>query len=344
MLMDEVPDHERSLEERAYYASLLDNIEDGVIATDTDEFLITAWNRGAERLYGYRAEEVLGRPAREVATFPGDGSRRKVEQDLRDQGRTRIEFTAQHKDGRSIEVELIAVIVSGPAVAAAGCLGIHRDITDRKRLEARILEAREIERSRIARDLHDEALQALVDALLLATAVNTATPSRETEQLVARLRLIATQLRGAIYDLRLGGEDKPFPQLLEELVAVHREIASDREIRLEIGRNVPAGPLGSRGTEVLRIIAEALTNARRHGHAAHVLVKLSAQEGTLSARIFDDGRGFALSEPAPPGHRGITGMQERADLLAGRLHVTSRPGSGTSVRLQVPLDAAVGPA
>ena len=105
-----------------------------------------------------------------------------------------------------------------------GYLGIHRDVTERERAEARLEEARELERSRIARALHDDALQALAAAMVLATAARGASPSGLTSQLVLKLQRVGRQLRGAIFDLRLGAEHKALPLVLEELVAVHREM------------------------------------------------------------------------------------------------------------------------
>jgi PAS domain S-box-containing protein len=93
-------------EQLRYHASLLENVEDGVIATDAEHLRVIAWNAGAERLYGFSAEEVLGQPARQIASFPGDEGRLKLERELLETGRTRVEFTARRKDGSLVEVEL----------------------------------------------------------------------------------------------------------------------------------------------------------------------------------------------------------------------------------------------
>jgi PAS domain S-box-containing protein len=129
-----------------YHASLLDNVEDAVIATDADGFRIIAWNRGAERLYGYSAEEVLGRPVREVGRFQDDAARVNFEQELLQNGRARAEIAARHRNGAPVEVELVGVAVRGEQGEISGYLGIHRDITERKRAvqqlayQARVLE------------------------------------------------------------------------------------------------------------------------------------------------------------------------------------------------------------
>jgi signal transduction histidine kinase len=137
--------------------------------------------------------------------------------------RAQTEFSARREDGTEIEVELLEVAVKGERGEITGSLGIHRDVTEREWAETRLEEAREVERSRIARPLHDDALQALADAMVLATAASGASPSGLTSQLVPKPQRVGRQLRGGIYDLRLGTEHKALPLVLEELVAMHRE-------------------------------------------------------------------------------------------------------------------------
>lgn len=214
---------------------------------------------------------------------------------------------------------------------------------ERSRAHERLLEVREAERRRIARDLHDEALQNLTHALTLAGRARSASGvAAPPDELSEALKCVGEQLRAAIYDLRLGGEQRtPFPQLLESLVAVHRAIAVDSEIELDLRGGIPAGPLGATGTETLRILGEALTNARRHARARRVRVSVWSSDGKLHAEVSDDGRGFDPAErPARVAGRGIAGMRERAALLHGRLDIVGEPTTGTTVRLEVPLRPA----
>ena len=214
---------------------------------------------------------------------------------------------------------------------------------ERSRAHERLLEVREAERRRIARDLHDEALQNLTHALALAGRARSAGGvGAPPDELSAALKRVGEQLRAAIYDLRLGGEQRtPFPQLLESLVAVHRAIAVDPEIELDLRGGIPAGPLGATGTETLRILGEALTNARRHARARRVRVSVWSSDGKLHAEVSDDGRGFDPAErPARVAGHGIAGMRERAALLHGRLDIVGEPTTGTTVRLEVPLRPA----
>jgi PAS domain S-box-containing protein len=204
---------------------------------------------------------------------------------------------------------------------------------ERSRDEARLVGVKEAERRRIARDLHDEALQDLTHAL--AKAVGAGAES-DAGHMVPALKRVGEQLRAAIYDLRLGGKQHvPFPELLEGLVEVHRALAPDRDISLELGAGAPSGVLGATGTELLRIIGEALNNARRHSGAEHVRVRVWGSEAHLCAEVSDDGHG---SDTDMPVGTGVTGMRERADLLAGKLEVRTEPGAGTNVRVEIPLE------
>src|SRR3954466_8777325 len=115
---------------------LLDLIDDGVVGT-AENFRITQWNLGAERLYGYTAAQVLGLPANEVATFASDDQRERLERDLLARGRSRLEITAVRHNGTPVEVEIVVTAVHDDAGRVHGYLGIHRDVTERRRAARR---------------------------------------------------------------------------------------------------------------------------------------------------------------------------------------------------------------
>jgi PAS domain S-box-containing protein len=229
------------------------------------------------------------------------------------------------------------------AVANVLATAIERHETEKK-----FLEVRETERSRIARDIHDEALQdlsgALVEARQLQSISESPESARRLVRLVATLDRIGQQLRGAIYDLRLEGEqDELFPKLLESLVELHRGMAPESDIALEVHDGVLSGPLGERGRQLLRILGEALTNVRRHSGASHVRVGVGITEEKLWAEVVDDGRGFDATEgseeaASATGGLGIRGMRERARALGGDLKIESDPETGTKVRFEMALE------
>jgi PAS domain S-box-containing protein len=226
------------------------------------------------------------------------------------------------------------------AVANVLAIRIEREEADKK-----LEEVREAERSRIARDLHDEALQDLSSALVEAQQVRSISegpePASRLGRLVATLKRIGQQLRGAIYDLGLEGEqDRPFSELLESLVRLHRGMAPDSNIHLELAAGVLERPLGKTSREVLRIVGEALTNARRHSGAGNVWVRVRSSEQKLYAEVEDDGRGFEVKEEPSAtarGTMGIKGMRERARLLGGKLEIESEPSRGTKVLFELAL-------
>jgi signal transduction histidine kinase len=176
----------------------------------------------------------------------------------------------------------------------------------------------------------------MVDALVLAMAARAASPEPgPAGQLIDALQRVGERLRGAIYDLRISVEqNEPFPELLDKLVRTNREMAVDCEIELDLGDGVHTGQLGATGVEALRIVGQALTNARRHADARHVHVRVWGTQDRLCAEVSDDGRGFDPTSPASALHHGIEGMRERAELLGGHLEIQSEPGTGTTVRLE----------
>jgi DNA-binding NarL/FixJ family response regulator/signal transduction histidine kinase len=222
---------------------------------------------------------------------------------------------------------------------------------ERRQAQQKLEEVTEAERSRLARDLHDEALQdlsgALVDAQRLEAISTDPEASRLSERLLATLDRVGPQLRGAIYDLRLEREqDRPFSELLVELVELQRTIASNLQIALDIRDGILEGTLGETGREILRIVGEALTNARRHSEAENVWVRVGVSHGTLFAEVEDDGRGLGPTQEGstPPaaatttgGGVGIQAMRERANHLGGDLRTESERGKGTKVRFELVL-------
>jgi DNA-binding NarL/FixJ family response regulator len=154
------------------------------------------------------------------------------------------------------------------------------------------------------------------------------------------LKRVGPQLRGAIYNLRLGRErDKPFDELLEALVELQHSMAPECNISLQMRDSILSEPLGEQGTGLLRIIGEALTNARRHSGAHNIRVGVWTSEVKLFAEVEDDGRGFdVVEEPsAITAGMGTGGMRERARSLGGDLMIESQPGEGTRVCFQMAL-------
>jgi DNA-binding NarL/FixJ family response regulator/signal transduction histidine kinase/PAS domain-containing protein len=221
--------------------------------------------------------------------------------------------------------------------AVANVLG---EAIEWRRAEEGMREVREAERRRMARDLHDGALQDLTYALTAAQLAQSMAKDPNVERWLERtaeaLKRTGRELRTAVYDLRLESEtDRPLPELVRSLVELNRRMSPDRHIGLRMMEDLPSHPFGRKDPELLRILQEALANTRRHSGAENVTVTLGAEGGRIWAEVEDDGWGFEAG--TVPGF-GLKSMRERARALGGSLQVESWPGKGTRVRFAVDTD------
>lgn len=207
-----------------------------------------------------------------------------------------------------------------------------------RELLAHMVEAREDERARISREVHDELGQVLGGAALSLDRVRSLPEGDERSDEVRRARAlvgdamhaartVVTELRPRLLD------DMDLAAAIEALVRRHEEttgVDCAWTVDLDPSRIPPAT-----ATVVYRVLQEALTNSARHARAANVSVLLDADDGGLALEVRDDGAGFA---PAEVGGRafGLRGMRERARSLGGSVTVESGPGAGTRVRLTLP--------
>jgi PAS domain S-box-containing protein len=294
------------------------------------------------RFLGYGRDELLSMTFLDI-THPDDRAlgREGLSRLLRDEIREYVtEKRYLRKDGRVVWTLLAVALVRGRDGEPLHTVATTQDITqrkraeqERKRLEESLREIREAERRRIARDLHDIVLQDLMGTLQGMQAAQVESSSAGLEQEIAALRRAVGSLRNAIYDLRLE-KKQPFVRAVESLVELNRQLTPEREIKLTIRDGFPPELPDGADVELLRVLQEALVNARRHSAALRVEVILSAERRRMRTEVADDGRGF---DPAFVREGlGISGMRERASALGGWLEIESEPGKGTSVRVEIP--------
>jgi signal transduction histidine kinase len=218
------------------------------------------------------------------------------------------------------------------------------------------MEAQERERTRWAREIHDESIQGIGalrlqlanardidDKDALSAAVDAVLEGLGTE--IDGLRHLITELRPAALD------DLGLAAALEAL-ARRAQAIEGLEVRTEIeiasGPQAAEGDLGRRldpelESTIYRVLQEALTNVSRHAQATRALVRVVEREGRIEASVTDDGRGMPDAGRLGPrgdgleGGFGMGGMRERAELVGGELEFAPAPGGGTVVRLTVPL-------
>ncbi|HUR17844.1 MAG TPA: PAS domain S-box protein [Acidimicrobiales bacterium] len=321
-----------------FQARLLDYVNDAIVAAD-ENLVLTAWNSGAERLYGWQAEEVIGRTTIDVlGTELSDSDREEALRVLNDGGEWRGEVVQRHKDGHKLDVEAAAIVLpDGPTRV----FSVNRDVSERRR--ALIAE----ERGRIARDLHDSVSQALFSITLQARALQLALqrechdPHGPVGQGIANVRQLTqgalAEMRALIFELRPDAlaEEGLVAALGKHLTALEAKegltvtlLAPDEEFAVD----------PSVEENLYRLAQEALSNIVKHARATSVQVRLAWHGGELPGlelEVSDDGIGFDTSL-RHPGHLGLRTMSERAEALGGFLEVTSVPGRGTTVRASLP--------
>jgi PAS domain S-box-containing protein len=330
------------LASRVRYRAVLEAALECVIAMD-HRGIVVEWNPAAERTFGWRASEAVGRELAELVVPPALRERHRAGLARYLAGgeprvlERRIEIGAMRRDGQEFPCELTITRITHEGEPMF--FGYLRDITERRAAEAelrasraRIVNAAYEARRRIERDLHDGAQQQLVGlALTLRLARSKAADDPEAT---------AALLDEAIADLaRATGELREFargihPAVLTEggLSPALRGLARRMPMRVTIERT-PAERLPAPVEAIAYFVAaEGLTNVARYAEASHATVSAARDDGCLVVEVRDDGRGGADAN----GGSGLRGLADRVAALEGRLTIESPPGGGTLLRAELP--------
>ena len=356
---------ERSLREsEARKGAILDSALDAIV-TINEQGRITEFNPAAEKMFGHHRAKIVGRELAEVLIPPSwrDKHRGGLEHYLAGGpgpmlGK-RVEMTALRADGKEFPVELTItrVHLDGPPMFT----GFIRDISERKRAEKQLRDSREQlrglasylqsvreeERSRIAREVHDELGQTLtglkMDLAWLDKKMTEVSDSEDLQQfeerlkelparvdaIIATVRKIATELRPPVLDdLGLEAAIEWQIQEFEKRTGIHCHFHSSlRHLNLD----------PDRATAVFRIFQETLTNVVRHANATEVNIHLKEEGDKLILEVQDNGRGLTGRELSGTRSLGLLGMRERATMLDGEVNIIGRQGKGTTVGVRIPM-------
>jgi signal transduction histidine kinase len=202
---------------------------------------------------------------------------------------------------------------------------------------ARLLTASDEVRRRFERDLHDGIQQRLVSLSLELRSVETTAPD-ENEELAGHLAHVGEGLLGAIDDLRELSRGI-HPAILSEggLAPALKALARRSTVPVRLDLAVDERLADSVEVGAYYVVSEALTNAAKHARASEVEVRAQSRDGVLELGIDDDGVGGA----DPSRGSGLTGLVDRIEALGGTIAIASRPGEGTSLRVELPLDAGL---
>jgi PAS domain S-box-containing protein len=347
-----------------FFRLLIESVKDYAIYMITPEGLIDSWNAGAERLKGYRAEEILGRhfsrfyPPEEVQA----GKPQTALHAALAKGRWEEAGWRVRKDGSKFWANVVITALKDEADQLLGFIKITQDVTEQRlvqkeleysfdqlrALSRRLEDAREEERTRIAQEIHDELGSTLSYLKLDLTKMHDMVPSAGSREAGAAFRkTIAAMLQLLDKTIatvqRLATEIRP--GVLDDfgLVAAIEWLARDFQkrsgiactFRSEIGDwEVEREP----STALFRICQEALTNVVRHAHADRVAIRLAKTADQLLLEIQDNGKGVPEAKIAHSMSLGLVGMRERAIRLGGEFHIGGIPKKGTTITARVPLN------
>jgi PAS domain S-box-containing protein len=324
--------------------AIVDSALDCVVTMDASGRIVE-WNPAAERCFGHRAAEVVGRDLAEViipfelrdahreglARYLATGERRMMDR--------RIETTAVRADGTEfpVEVAITRINETGPPVFT----GHLRDITERREAEdevrasrARLVEVADETRRRLERDLHDGAQQRLV-GLALDLQLARETLADDPDAAGELLDGAVAGLREAIDALReLARGIHPAVLTTHGLSGALPDLA--RRCPLEVrfdGLHAERLPDAVEAT-VYFFCAETLTNAAKHSGAESVLVAFERFDDRVVVEVCDDGRGGATVHEGT----GLRGLGDRVSAVGGKFEVRSTPGEGTVIRVELPCE------
>lgn len=245
---------------------------------------------------------------------------------------------------RAIEGAVLVVAERDRATAQSELVASEERSRAQTGMLARVIDAQEAERARVARDLHDQIGQSLTSVLLGLRLVETSfRDGADPAEARARTDEVREQVAQALQEVRqLAFELRP--TVLDDvgLVAAVRRLTHDLTQRFGVSIELALDGLDDESrlppeveTVVYRVVQEALTNVSRHAEASFAAVAITVDAEGVRASIADDGIGFEVGDGLLRS-LGLAGMKERASLVGGSLVITSAPAMGTTVLLEVP--------
>ncbi len=341
----------RTSEER--YRELFQNAHDAIWVHDTDGNIVSA-NAAAARLTGYGVEELCHMNVKSFLSEESLNLAKEVRTKLLD-GVPVVQPYEQKlitKEGAEVILKLTTSVVevNGNPI---GFQHIARDVTQEKQMQEslrfylrQISMAQEEERKRIARELHDDTIQALV---VLARELDDIASSQKG--LSEYKKILLDILRDRVNDIMAGvrrlSQDLRPPALDRlGLIPALEWLASDIERHSELKIKVKTYGISRRFPPevelmLFRVVQEALRNVWRHSEVTSATVILVLSEKKIEITIVDNGKGFDIPETMDDlvrhGKLGLAGMQERIRLIGGSLKIESKPGRGTTVVIEAPV-------
>jgi two-component system NarL family sensor kinase len=334
------------LERTMYLDALIANSPLGIVTKDERNQVVFC-NPAFERMFLYSQDELQGKDIDGIIASHDLEEANRMTFAVRAGGVVHATAQRRRKDGTLIDVELHGIrVYSGETFV--GAFAIYQDITERRRSEEklqtlrnRLTRTQEEERSRIARDLHDDIGQRLalltidLEQMKLASYRDGSALAKELEGLVRTAGEITSDVHNV--SRRLHPSQVELLGLAPALNNFCREFANRNSMRIQFNSACLTCKVPEEASLCLfRVAQEAIRNVHKHSGCREALVELDEIAGSLRLRISDRGTGFDPSVAETSQGLGLLSMEERLRSMGGELFVHSRPGGGTCIEACIP--------
>jgi two-component system NarL family sensor kinase len=334
------------LERTMYLDALIANSPLGIVTKDEQNRVVFC-NPAFERMFHYSQNELQSQDIDNIIASHEMEEANRMTFAVRGGGVVHATTQRKRKDGTLIDVELHGIrVFSGETFV--GAFAIYQDISERRRSEEklqalrnRLTRTQEEERSRIARDLHDDIGQRLalltidLEQMKLASQQDGLAFAKELEALVRTAGEITSDVHNV--SRRLHPSQVGLLGLAPALNNFCREFANRNSMRIQFTSACLTCKIPEEASLCLfRVAQESIRNVHKHSGCREALVELEEISGSLRLRISDRGSGFDPTAPEASQGLGLLSMEERLRSMGGELFVHSRPGGGTSIEASIP--------
>lgn len=306
------------------------------------------WNKYSEKMFGYKAEDVIDKMTLSKMMI-GKQSLSRIYEEALSKGIFEQKYYLVHKNGRIFSSQLIIVPVIQEGGEHTGFIEFAQDLTtfeESKRkikdLSHKLDKHQEQERKRLSAELHDEANVAITAIKLYGNIIKELISLNRYDEVISQIDNIlngcdtlASELRRLCYNLYPADIDKTGLVYAVQNYLDNIKEHSTLTIKADLETSVEDCDIVIKKS-LYRIIQECITNIIRHSQANKATVKLSRIEDKIILNVFDNGIGFEETQ-VTENNWGIRGIKSRIEDLGGRIKIASKPGKGSNFKLEIPI-------